>query len=50
MAWTPGGTLADVRHLSGLRTWRDPTPDDPAAFQAWLRETTDVSADPTTIR
>jgi WD40 repeat protein/predicted Ser/Thr protein kinase len=50
MAWTPGGTLADVRHLSGLRTWRDPTPNDVLSFRAWLHETTDVSADAATIR
>ncbi len=50
MAWTPEGTIADVRHLSWLRTWRDPTPDDAGTFRQWLHETTDVAADASTIR
>jgi WD40 repeat protein/predicted Ser/Thr protein kinase len=50
IAWSPGGTIVDVRGLSSLRTWRDPTPATATAFTTWLDAATNVEVDPSTLR
>jgi hypothetical protein len=44
------GTIADMPGRRGLRIWRDPTPDRAPAFLCWLHETTNVEADPASLR
>jgi WD40 repeat protein len=50
IAWSGGSTLADVQNGSWIRQRIDPTPADPDAFMAWLRDVTDARVDPRDLR
>ncbi|MCH9684589.1 MAG: protein kinase [Deltaproteobacteria bacterium] len=50
MAWSARGVVADVPGHTGLRIWRDPTPDEVGAFLRWLDDATNLVVDPASIR